>query len=52
MAQPASCYNCNNAREARTDGSAGELCADNDRSSTSYLTTMLYFTCEASRTGS
>ena len=26
----ASCYNCNNARAARTDGSASELCADND----------------------
>ena len=26
----ASCYNCNNARTARTDGSASELCADND----------------------
>ena len=25
MAQPASCYNCNNARAARTDGSASEL---------------------------
>ena len=25
MAQPASCYNCNNVRAARTDGSASEL---------------------------
>ena len=26
----ANCYNCNNARAARTDGSASELCVDND----------------------
>ena len=38
----ASCYNCNNAGTARTDGSASELCADNNCKSTIYLTT----TCE------
>ena len=26
----ASCYNCNNARAVRTDGSVSELSADND----------------------
>ena len=26
----ASCYNCNNVRAARTDGSATVLCADNE----------------------
>ena len=42
MAQPASCYNCNNARAARTDGSASELCVDNYLKNNIYLTT----TCE------
>ena len=30
----ASCYNCNNIRAARTNASASELCADNDRKNT------------------
>ena len=38
----ASCYNCNNARTAHTDGSASELCADKDLKKKMYLTT----TCE------
>ena len=38
----ASCFNSNNARAARTDGSASELCADNDWKNNVYVTT----TCE------
>ena len=35
-----SCYNCNTARAAHTDGSGNELCADNDWENNIYLTTM------------
>ena len=42
MAQPASCYNFDKARAARTDGSASELCADNNQKNYISLTT----TCE------
>ena len=38
----ASCYNYDHARAARTDGSASESCADNDRKKNIYLTA----TCE------